>query len=156
MVSPVSSSRCPADKRPVVDLSPQSVCSSPSLSRLTYISMNDGTVLPTPDRHKVLYTKEHYTKLCHSTSLRSCDRTRSRELCLKCTPSSFLSQKFPIHQVGCRGRCRTVAQMCRFTSVSRNKDIEASFPVSKLNKGGGSLKRMSPCCLYGYTAGEIL
>ncbi|KAM8869260.1 centrosomal protein of 192 kDa isoform 2-T6 [Spinachia spinachia] len=40
----------PANNRPGVDLSPESTCSSPSLSRLTYISMNDATVLPTPDR----------------------------------------------------------------------------------------------------------
>ncbi|KAL6108707.1 cep192 [Pungitius sinensis] len=40
----------PANNRPGVDLSPESTCSSPSLSRLTYISMNDGTVLPTPDK----------------------------------------------------------------------------------------------------------
>ncbi|KAF7654653.1 hypothetical protein LDENG_00066660 [Lucifuga dentata] len=41
-----------ADKRPAVDLSPQSTCSSPSLSRLTYISVNDGTIIPTPQRQK--------------------------------------------------------------------------------------------------------
>ncbi|KAI1894105.1 hypothetical protein AGOR_G00112400 [Albula goreensis] len=33
-------------------LSPQSHCSSPSLSRLTYISLNNSTALPTPDRNK--------------------------------------------------------------------------------------------------------
>ncbi|XP_018618495.2 centrosomal protein of 192 kDa isoform X1 [Scleropages formosus] len=33
-------------------LSPSSVCSSPSLSRLTYISINDTTCLPTPDKNK--------------------------------------------------------------------------------------------------------
>ncbi|XP_049439244.1 centrosomal protein of 192 kDa isoform X3 [Epinephelus fuscoguttatus] len=52
MMSPVSSSGGIADKRPGLDLSPQSTCSSPSLSRLTYISMNDGTVVPTPERRK--------------------------------------------------------------------------------------------------------
>lgn len=36
-----------------MDLSPQYSCSSPSLSRLTYISINDGTALPTPERPKV-------------------------------------------------------------------------------------------------------
>ncbi|XP_068998191.1 centrosomal protein of 192 kDa isoform X2 [Embiotoca jacksoni] len=41
-----------ADQRPGVDLSPQSTCSSPSLSRLTYISVNDATVVPTPERQK--------------------------------------------------------------------------------------------------------
>ncbi|XP_077951721.1 centrosomal protein of 192 kDa isoform X3 [Gasterosteus aculeatus] len=40
----------PANNRPGVDLSPESTCSSPGLSRLTYISMNDGTLLPAPDR----------------------------------------------------------------------------------------------------------
>nr|XP_033496606.1 centrosomal protein of 192 kDa isoform X1 [Epinephelus lanceolatus] len=51
-MSPVSSSGGIADKRPGLDLSPQSTCSSPSPSRLTYISMNDGTVIPTPERRK--------------------------------------------------------------------------------------------------------
>uniref|UniRef100_UPI0037E7D549 centrosomal protein of 192 kDa n=1 Tax=Semicossyphus pulcher TaxID=241346 RepID=UPI0037E7D549 len=50
--SPASSSGGLPDKRPVLDLSPQSTCSSPSISRLTYISMNDGTVIPTPERQK--------------------------------------------------------------------------------------------------------
>ncbi|XP_067365426.1 centrosomal protein of 192 kDa isoform X1 [Channa argus] len=50
--SPPSSSRDLADKCQSLDTSPQSVCSSPSLSRLTYISMNDGTVIPTPERQK--------------------------------------------------------------------------------------------------------
>ncbi|XP_069392693.1 centrosomal protein of 192 kDa isoform X2 [Paralichthys olivaceus] len=52
IVSPSSSSGGLTDKRPGHDLSPQSTCSSPSLSRLTYISMNDGTVIPTPERQK--------------------------------------------------------------------------------------------------------
>ncbi|XP_066539103.1 centrosomal protein of 192 kDa [Hoplias malabaricus] len=39
--------RCPGAN----PLSPQSHCSSPSLSRLTYLSINE-TVLPTPDHHK--------------------------------------------------------------------------------------------------------
>ncbi|XP_072535710.1 centrosomal protein of 192 kDa isoform X2 [Salminus brasiliensis] len=33
-------------------LSPQSQCCSPSLSRLTYLSINENTALPTPDHHK--------------------------------------------------------------------------------------------------------
>lgn len=53
MASPISSSGDLAGKRPDLDLSPQSACSSPSLSRLTYISMNDATVAPTPERKKV-------------------------------------------------------------------------------------------------------
>lgn len=43
MVSPVASRQCVPDKHPGVDLSPQSTCSSPGLSRLTYISMNEST-----------------------------------------------------------------------------------------------------------------
>ncbi|XP_072251046.1 centrosomal protein of 192 kDa [Leuresthes tenuis] len=52
MLSASSSNGVAADGCPVPDLSPQSTCSSPSLSRLTYISMNDGTVVPTPERLK--------------------------------------------------------------------------------------------------------
>ncbi|XP_047455217.1 centrosomal protein of 192 kDa isoform X2 [Mugil cephalus] len=52
MHSPSSSSGGLVDRRPCLNLSPQSPCSSPSLSRLTYISMNDGTVVPTPERPK--------------------------------------------------------------------------------------------------------
>ena len=48
-----SSMVSPTSKRPGVDLSPQSICSSPSISRLTYISMNDATGMPTPERQKV-------------------------------------------------------------------------------------------------------
>ncbi|XP_072572907.1 centrosomal protein of 192 kDa isoform X1 [Paramormyrops kingsleyae] len=40
-------------KRSQEPLSPESVCSSPSLSRLTYVSMSDSTCLPTPEKHKV-------------------------------------------------------------------------------------------------------
>ncbi|CAJ1061471.1 centrosomal protein of 192 kDa isoform X1 [Xyrichtys novacula] len=50
--SPALSNGGQADKRPVLDHSPQSTCSSPSISRLTYISMNDGTVIPTPERQQ--------------------------------------------------------------------------------------------------------
>ncbi|XP_053287866.1 centrosomal protein of 192 kDa isoform X4 [Pleuronectes platessa] len=49
---PSANGECLTDKRPGLDLSSQSTCSSPSLSRLTYISMNDGTVIPTPERQK--------------------------------------------------------------------------------------------------------
>ncbi|KAM4736666.1 centrosomal protein of 192 kDa isoform 2-T3 [Anableps anableps] len=52
LCSPSSSSSRQADGRAGPDLSPESVCSSPSLSRLTYISLNDGTVLPTPEQQK--------------------------------------------------------------------------------------------------------
>ncbi|XP_034553288.1 centrosomal protein of 192 kDa isoform X2 [Notolabrus celidotus] len=50
--SPALPSGGQADKRPTLDLSPQSTCSSPSFSRLTYISMNESTVIPTPERPK--------------------------------------------------------------------------------------------------------
>ncbi|XP_071251718.1 centrosomal protein of 192 kDa isoform X1 [Salvelinus alpinus] len=52
-VSPPSSRV--GDRRPPSDLTPPQSewsCSSPSLSRLTYISLNDSTDIPTPDRHK--------------------------------------------------------------------------------------------------------
>ncbi|XP_061737688.1 centrosomal protein of 192 kDa isoform X2 [Nerophis ophidion] len=49
MASPSS----PDGKRPCQDLSPESTCSSPSLSRLTYISRNDATTVePTPRNQK--------------------------------------------------------------------------------------------------------
>lgn len=51
--SPALSGGGQTDRRPVLDLSPQSTCSSPSISRLTYISMNESTVIPTPERPKV-------------------------------------------------------------------------------------------------------
>ncbi|XP_019735583.1 centrosomal protein of 192 kDa isoform X1 [Hippocampus comes] len=51
-VSPSAASGKLTGKRPGHDLSPHSPCSSPSLSRLTYISMNDATVVPTPGRQK--------------------------------------------------------------------------------------------------------
>ncbi|XP_038162172.1 centrosomal protein of 192 kDa isoform X1 [Cyprinodon tularosa] len=50
--SPSSPNGRPADRHPGHDLSPESTCSSPSLSRLTYISINDGTVVPTPEHQK--------------------------------------------------------------------------------------------------------
>ncbi|XP_007250498.3 centrosomal protein of 192 kDa isoform X2 [Astyanax mexicanus] len=51
MSSP-SSSGGVGERSPGADpLSPQSQCFSPSLSRLTYLSINENTVLPTPDHH---------------------------------------------------------------------------------------------------------
>lgn len=50
---PVSSRQCVADNHAGDDLSPQSTCSSPGLSRLTYISMNESTGLPKPEQQKV-------------------------------------------------------------------------------------------------------
>ncbi|XP_077383408.1 centrosomal protein of 192 kDa isoform X2 [Festucalex cinctus] len=50
--SVVSDSGNWAGKHPDHNLSPHSRCSSPSLSRLTYVSMNDATVVPTPGRQK--------------------------------------------------------------------------------------------------------
>ncbi|XP_056332070.1 centrosomal protein of 192 kDa [Danio aesculapii] len=42
-----------AQKSPAGDpCSPQSHCSSPSISRLTYLSINENTCVPTPDHHK--------------------------------------------------------------------------------------------------------
>ncbi|XP_054638123.1 centrosomal protein of 192 kDa isoform X2 [Dunckerocampus dactyliophorus] len=53
--SPSQSSPPEADSPPSPShdkSSPQSTCSSPSLNRLTYVSMNDATLVPTPERHK--------------------------------------------------------------------------------------------------------
>lgn len=61
MDSPASPSGGVPGKHVGLDLSPQSVCSSPSLSRLTYISMNDVTVIPTPERQKVRATLHRAT-----------------------------------------------------------------------------------------------
>uniref|UniRef100_A0A7N8XJ61 Centrosomal protein 192 n=1 Tax=Mastacembelus armatus TaxID=205130 RepID=A0A7N8XJ61_9TELE len=55
MQSPPSSGGGVEDKHPSLDLSPQSACSSPGLSRLTYISMNDGTVIPTLDQQRYCF-----------------------------------------------------------------------------------------------------
>ncbi|XP_076844541.1 centrosomal protein of 192 kDa [Brachyhypopomus gauderio] len=46
-----SSSGAAGEKSPD-PLSPQSHCSSPSISRLTYLSINDNTLMPTPSHHK--------------------------------------------------------------------------------------------------------
>ncbi|XP_073728008.1 centrosomal protein of 192 kDa isoform X2 [Misgurnus anguillicaudatus] len=52
-MSPCSPSRDKSPRSPGGDpVSPQSHCSSPSLSRLTYLSINDNTCMPTPDHHK--------------------------------------------------------------------------------------------------------
>ncbi|CAL8286898.1 unnamed protein product [Merluccius merluccius] len=49
---PIGDCSSAADRRPGCELSPQSTCSSPSISRLTYISINDSTVIPTPERQR--------------------------------------------------------------------------------------------------------
>ncbi|XP_043116240.1 centrosomal protein of 192 kDa isoform X2 [Puntigrus tetrazona] len=52
-MSPCSPSSGKAQRSPAGDpVSPQSHCSSPSLSRLTYLSINENTCMPTPDHHK--------------------------------------------------------------------------------------------------------
>ncbi|XP_017329785.2 centrosomal protein of 192 kDa isoform X1 [Ictalurus punctatus] len=51
-LSPSSSSGM-CERSPGTDpLSPQSHCSSPSMSRLTYLSINENTTLPTPNHHQ--------------------------------------------------------------------------------------------------------
>ncbi|XP_030637553.1 centrosomal protein of 192 kDa [Chanos chanos] len=56
-------------------LSPQSHCSSPTLSRLTYLSMNESSVVPTPDRHK------KNTSMALSTTIIRASPTPPVELC---------------------------------------------------------------------------
>ncbi|XP_059423364.1 centrosomal protein of 192 kDa isoform X2 [Carassius carassius] len=52
-MSQCSPSSGKAQRSPACDPgSPQSHCSSPSLSRLTYLSINENTCMPTPDHHK--------------------------------------------------------------------------------------------------------
>ncbi|XP_052000197.1 centrosomal protein of 192 kDa-like isoform X2 [Xyrauchen texanus] len=52
-ISPCSPSSGKTQRSPARDPgSPQSHCSSPSLSRLTYISINENSCMPTPDHHK--------------------------------------------------------------------------------------------------------
>lgn len=54
-MSPSSSSGM-CERSPGTDpLSPQSHCSSPSISRLTYLSVNENTTLPTPNHHQVSF-----------------------------------------------------------------------------------------------------
>ncbi|XP_057196525.1 centrosomal protein of 192 kDa isoform X2 [Triplophysa rosa] len=51
--SPCSPSSGKNQRSPAGDpSSPQSPCSSPSLSRLTYLSINENSCMPTPDHHK--------------------------------------------------------------------------------------------------------
>ncbi|KAM3614616.1 uncharacterized protein V6R79_016875 [Siganus canaliculatus] len=69
MVSSPSSTGGLADKHPELDLSPQSICCSPSLSRLTYISMNDGTVVPTPERRKDFCSAQTNSTMALSTTI---------------------------------------------------------------------------------------
>lgn len=68
MASPSSSRGGQCDKRP--DFSPESICSSPGLSRLTYISMNDGTLLPSPEKQKVSHDKNDCTMALSTTIVR--------------------------------------------------------------------------------------
>ncbi|XP_051577285.1 centrosomal protein of 192 kDa-like isoform X2 [Myxocyprinus asiaticus] len=52
-MSPCSPSSGKTQRSPSRDPgSPQSHCSSPSLSRLTYLSINENSCMPTPDHHK--------------------------------------------------------------------------------------------------------
>lgn len=68
MASPSSPREEQCDKRP--DFSPQSICSSPGLSRLTYISMNDGTLIPSPEKQKVANDKNDCTMALSTTIVR--------------------------------------------------------------------------------------
>ncbi|XP_044065404.1 centrosomal protein of 192 kDa isoform X2 [Siniperca chuatsi] len=96
MASPASSSGGLADKRPGLDLSPQSICSSPSLSRLTYISMNDGTVIPTPERQKNNCTMALSTTIIRFSPTPPVEPDAQSNLDILCLPKS-LDQMQPQH-----------------------------------------------------------
>uniref|UniRef100_A0AAV2MAT6 Centrosomal protein of 192 kDa n=1 Tax=Knipowitschia caucasica TaxID=637954 RepID=A0AAV2MAT6_KNICA len=68
MTSPSSSRAGNCDKRQ--DSSPQSICSSPGLSRLTYISVNDGTLMPSPEKKNVAIDKNDRTMSLSTTIIR--------------------------------------------------------------------------------------
>ncbi|XP_033836327.1 centrosomal protein of 192 kDa [Periophthalmus magnuspinnatus] len=68
MASPSSSRGAHCDRLP--DYSPQSICSSPGLSRLTYISMNDGTLIPSPEKKKHNDDKNDRTMSLSTTIIR--------------------------------------------------------------------------------------
>lgn len=70
MASPPSSREVLSDKRPGADNSPQSNCSSPGLSRLTYISMNNDTLIPSPEKHKIPNDKNDCTMGLSTTIIR--------------------------------------------------------------------------------------
>ncbi|XP_071324472.1 centrosomal protein of 192 kDa isoform X3 [Trachinotus anak] len=89
MVSPSSSSGGLADKRPGLDCSPQSICSSPSLSRLTYISMNDGTVIPTPERQKNNCTMALSTTIIRFSPTPPVEPDTQSNLDIPCLPKSL-------------------------------------------------------------------
>lgn len=71
-----STESCPSsreghgDKRPCSDYLLQSNCSSPGLDRLTYISMNDCTVVPSPEKHKVPNDKNDCSMALSTTIIR--------------------------------------------------------------------------------------
>ncbi|XP_039973029.1 centrosomal protein of 192 kDa isoform X2 [Xiphias gladius] len=89
MVSPPSTSGGLADKRPGLELSPQSTCSSPSLSRLTYISMNDGTVIPTPERQKNNCTMALSTTIIRFSPTPPVGTDAQSNLDIPCLPKSL-------------------------------------------------------------------
>ncbi|XP_055021351.1 centrosomal protein of 192 kDa, partial [Boleophthalmus pectinirostris] len=68
MTSPSSSRGGHCDKRP--DYSPQSICSSPGISRLTYISINDATLIPSPEKQKYENDKNDRTMSLSTTIIR--------------------------------------------------------------------------------------
>ncbi|XP_029603698.1 centrosomal protein of 192 kDa isoform X4 [Salmo trutta] len=120
-VCPPSSSV--GDRRPPSDLSPPQSqsewsCSSPSLSRLTYISLNDGTALdstdiPTPDRHKSNGTMSLSTTIIRASPTPAVegadtqnpsgqDLPPNRSTDVLCPPRQSKSPESPRHSYGPR------------------------------------------------------
>ncbi|XP_070691086.1 centrosomal protein of 192 kDa isoform X2 [Pempheris klunzingeri] len=115
MLSPASSSGGLADKRPGLDLSPQSTCSSPSLSRLTYISMNDGTVVPTPERQKNNCTMALSTTIIRFSPTPPVEPDAQSNLDTLCLPKS-LDQVQPQHSKS----LDPLPQQCKSPELSCN------------------------------------
>ncbi|MFT7816198.1 centrosomal protein of 192 kDa isoform X1 [Arapaima gigas] len=89
-----------AGRRPCKPISPSSVCSSPSLSRLTYVSINDSTCLPTPDKNK------GNSSLALSTTI------------VRASPTPPMDQDVPLVPHGdCVGLPRTLDSCCKMQNL---------------------------------------
>ncbi|CAL8247903.1 unnamed protein product [Lota lota] len=96
-VSSPPTSRIAVDRRPDCELSPQSTCSSPSLSRLTYISINDSTVVPTPDMNRTDHTIALSTTIVRASPTPPLEPDSRSDLDVHCQSKSLDSQ-LPSHQ----------------------------------------------------------
>ncbi|XP_041648930.1 centrosomal protein of 192 kDa isoform X2 [Cheilinus undulatus] len=114
--SPASSSGGLVDRRPVLDLSPQSTCSSPGMSRLTYISVNDGTVIPTPERQKNNCTMALSTTIIRFSPTPPVEQDTQANLEIP-RQSTSLDQMQPLHS---KSLDPLPAQQCRSPEAPRS------------------------------------